>query len=187
MNLLITPLTLADHPEVVEVWEASVRPTHHFLTEEDIQFFKPLILNEYLNAVALVGLRDEAGKLSGFLGTADHKIEMLFIHPDAMGKGLGKILIDYAIRQLKATRVDVKKPTGRPSVFTATWVFRSSAGRNSIPAENRSRFSTWNGRPSPKSYFPLSAGALPAGLAPNLFPKKSPGFQVGRCGFWAVR
>lgn len=31
--------------ELVEVWEASVRSTHHFLAEKDIQFFKPLVRN----------------------------------------------------------------------------------------------------------------------------------------------
>ncbi len=28
---------------LVEVWEASVRATHHFLSETDIQFLKPLV------------------------------------------------------------------------------------------------------------------------------------------------
>ncbi|MFD1142404.1 GNAT family N-acetyltransferase [Larkinella insperata] len=109
MQLLITALAPTDYPEVVDVWEASVRPTHRFLTEEDIQFFKPLILNEYLKTVALVGVRDEQGNLMGFLGTAQDKIEMLFVHPAAMGKGIGKTLMDYAIHQLEATKVDVNE------------------------------------------------------------------------------
>ncbi|RAJ97812.1 putative acetyltransferase [Larkinella arboricola] len=109
MQLPIVPLQPTDYPEVVDVWEASVRPTHHFLTEADIQYYKPLILNEYLKAVNLVGIRDEAGKLTAFLGTADHKIEMLFIHPQAMGQGLGKRLIHYAINQVEATKVDVNE------------------------------------------------------------------------------
>lgn len=109
MKSLIIPLTSTDYPDVVNVWETSVRSTHHFLTEEDIQYYKPLILNEYLNAVALVGMRDEAGNLLGFLGTADDRVEMLFLHPDARGKGLGKILMDYAIDQKKARKVDVNE------------------------------------------------------------------------------
>ena len=28
---------------LVDVWEAAVRATHHFLSESDIQFFKPLV------------------------------------------------------------------------------------------------------------------------------------------------
>lgn len=117
MTSPIVPLTPADYPEVVEVWEASVRPTHHFLTEADIQYYKPLILNEYLNAVELVGIRDETGSLTAFLGTADDKIEMLFIHPKAMGQGLGKQLIQYAIDQLRATKVDVNEDNGQAVGF----------------------------------------------------------------------
>ncbi|MFC5412859.1 GNAT family N-acetyltransferase [Larkinella bovis] len=105
----ITPLLPADYPEVVAVWEASVRLTHHFLTEADIQYYKPLILTEYLKAVDLVGVRNEAGNLLGFLGTADERVEMLFLHPDARGKGLGKILMDYAVHRKKATKVDVNE------------------------------------------------------------------------------
>ena len=33
--------------------------THHFLTEEDIQYYKPLIRNEYFQAVELHIIRDE--------------------------------------------------------------------------------------------------------------------------------
>ena len=33
---------------VVEVWEASVRATHHFVTEANIQFFKPCYSRHFL-------------------------------------------------------------------------------------------------------------------------------------------
>ncbi len=41
----------AEFPEMAELWEASVRATHHFLKEQDIQFFKSLLLNEYFKLV----------------------------------------------------------------------------------------------------------------------------------------
>jgi putative acetyltransferase len=34
----------AEYADVVGLWEASVRATHDFLKEEDILFFKPLII-----------------------------------------------------------------------------------------------------------------------------------------------
>ena len=37
---------------VLEVWEAAVRATHHFLSESDIQFFKPLVLESLLGKSA---------------------------------------------------------------------------------------------------------------------------------------
>jgi putative acetyltransferase len=99
----------ADYQEIVDVWEVSVRATHHFLKEEDIQYFKPLILNEFLPAVKLFCTRNERGHIIGFLGIAEGKIEMLFIDPTSRGKGIGKLLLQYAINQLGAKKVDVNE------------------------------------------------------------------------------
>ena len=97
-----------EYNEVVEVWEASVRATHHFLREEDIEYFKPLILNTYLDVVKLKCIRKNK-KIVGFIGVADQNLEMLFIHPDYRGKGIGKTLLDYSIDKLKVTKVDVNE------------------------------------------------------------------------------
>ena len=48
---ILDKIDKTEYPLVVDLWEASVRATHHFLPESDIQYFKPLILNEYLDAV----------------------------------------------------------------------------------------------------------------------------------------
>lgn len=109
MTFKIDSIAAHEYPQVVELWEASVRATHHFLVEADIQFFKPLILNEYLKAVQLSALRDSSNRMLGFLGIADQKIEMLFVHPDARGKGVGKILTTYAIQKCGADKVDVNE------------------------------------------------------------------------------
>ncbi|QLG45866.1 GNAT family N-acetyltransferase [Costertonia aggregata] len=97
-----------EYTEVVELWEASVRATHHFLREEDIEYFKPLILNTYLDEVELKCIRENK-KIVGFIGVADQNLEMLFIHPEYRGKGIGKTLLDYAINKLKVTKVDVNE------------------------------------------------------------------------------
>lgn len=98
-----------DFLEIVDVWEASVRATHDFLSEEDIQFFKPLILNEYLSAVELYCVKDDSGRIQGFVGVAEQKIEMLFLAPQNRGKGLGKLLLHFAVTELGARKVDVNE------------------------------------------------------------------------------
>lgn len=98
-----------EYKEVAGVWEASVRATHHFLKEEDIAYFKPLILNTYLDAVELRCYRDENNAIIGFLGVADQNLEMLFIHPTHRGKSIGKTLLEYAINSLNVTKVDVNE------------------------------------------------------------------------------
>jgi putative acetyltransferase len=98
-----------EYADVTDVWEASVRATHHFLSEEDIRYFKPLILNEYLKSVNLRCAKNSEGRILGFLGIHDKKIEMLFLHPEAIGQGLGTHLLNIAIEQFKATEVDVNE------------------------------------------------------------------------------
>jgi putative acetyltransferase len=109
MNKSIEPAFPSDYLEIVEVWEASVRATHHFLKEEHIQYFKPLILKDYLKAVQLYCVRNDQKAIIGFLGVADGNIEMLFLHPSVIGKGVGKMLVEYAIHELKAWKVDVNE------------------------------------------------------------------------------
>lgn len=99
----------SDFVEIVEVWEASVRATHHFLPESDILYFKPLILNEYLKAVHLECIRSLEGAIVGFMGVHEDSLEMLFIHPNARGQGLGKEFVTHAIKDLSVKRVDVNE------------------------------------------------------------------------------
>lgn len=98
-----------EYGKITELWEASVRATHSFLTEEDIQFFKPLIKNEYLAAVVLRCAKDEEGKIHGFLGVAEGNIEMLFVDLKSFKNGIGKLLLNYALNELGATKVDVNE------------------------------------------------------------------------------
>lgn len=109
MNYPIVKITKSEHQEVVDVWEASVRATHHFLPESDIEYFKPLILNEYLDAVDLRGIKDEKDNILAFLGVAEENVEMLFVHPTAFGQGIGKSLMNFAINELNASKVDVNE------------------------------------------------------------------------------
>lgn len=99
----------ADYPEIVALWEASVRATHLFLTEDWIIEHKPLVLNQYLDMVELRCVRGDDGSISGFIGTADGTIEMLFVHPESFGKKVGTALLSYAIASLQATKVDVNE------------------------------------------------------------------------------
>jgi len=114
----------SEYGTVVELWEASVRATHAFLPEEDIRYFKPLILDQYLDAVELRCARNASGEILGFLGVADGKIEMLFIAPDRLGQGIGRQLLDHAIREMGATLVDVNEQNPQAVSFYEHCGFR---------------------------------------------------------------
>ncbi len=98
-----------DLPRVVEVWEASVRATHHFLTEDDIQFFKKLVPDALAQLEHLDCVRDDEGQVAGFIGVEGKEVASLFIHPDWRGLGIGRRLIEYAIKTLGTTDVEVNE------------------------------------------------------------------------------
>jgi putative acetyltransferase len=99
--------TTTEYPEIMALWEASVRATHHFLSEDDIQFYKPLV-STYLPMLDLYGVKHH-DTIAGFMGISDGMVQALFIHPDAMGKGAGKQLLNYAIHQMQINKVDVNE------------------------------------------------------------------------------
>ena len=103
--------------ELVEVWEASVRSTHRFLTEKDIRFFKPLVRNKYIPVVELYTIRNEQNRIAAFMGLSDELIEMLFVHPKEQGKGYGKQLIEFAIHNRRIFKVDVNEQNEKATSF----------------------------------------------------------------------
>ena len=98
-----------DYDELLRIWELAVRSTHHFLTENDILFYKPLVRDEYFQAVELYMLRGSTGRIAAFLGLSEDNIEMLFVHPDEQGRGYGKCLIDFAVHEKRIYKVDVNE------------------------------------------------------------------------------
>ncbi|MEN0035459.1 MAG: acetyltransferase [Cellvibrio sp.] len=105
----IVPAVQSNYLALIQVWEASVRATHDFLSEEDITALKPLILEHYFDAVDLRCAKNADGQILGFCGVAEGNIEMLFVAPEARGKGIGALLCGYAIQNQQATKVDVNE------------------------------------------------------------------------------
>lgn len=107
--MIIGSVEKADYFRLLEIWEASVRATHHFLTEDDLQELKPLILEQYFDAVDLKCAKNDHGEIQGFCGVHDGNIEMLFIAPETRGKGIGALLAAHAIKEQGASKVDVNE------------------------------------------------------------------------------
>ena len=86
-----------DSGRLLELWERSVRATHHFLAEGDILALRPLVAQELASqAVDWWVLVSAAQALIGFLGFASDTIEALFIDPDHSGRGAGTLLVAHA-------------------------------------------------------------------------------------------
>ncbi|HGY9627619.1 GNAT family N-acetyltransferase [Pseudomonas sp. NY15356] len=100
---------VSDYPELVRIWEASVRATHDFLPDAYIVLLREYVLRQYLDAVMLVCCKDTAKRIRGFAGVANGRLDMLFVDPEFIGQGIGKRLLRYAVDELNAERLDVNE------------------------------------------------------------------------------
>lgn len=91
-----------------DIWLASVKATHTFLTDADIVHISPLVL-QGLESGKTFGIVDTSHHLRGFINIVASKIEMLFIHPDYFARGYGRKLVRYAEENHAATFVDVNE------------------------------------------------------------------------------
>jgi putative acetyltransferase len=113
----ISPVRAEEYVRVVAVWEASVRATHHFVAASDIEIFRPLVSAGLPHVKHLLSARDGEGRIVGFIGVVGDVVEMLFIHPDWRGRGIGRRLLTHAVATLGATRLDVNEQNEQALVF----------------------------------------------------------------------
>ncbi len=92
----------------MKVWESSVRATHHFLKEADIQVYKSLISDTYLSTLQLFGVKKD-DKLLGFIGVGDKTIRLLFVLPATRAMGIGLALVNFVYQHLHISEVDVNE------------------------------------------------------------------------------
>ena len=138
MSLTVRRARTEDRGPMLELWERSVRATHHFLQDGDVRALYPAVAE----MLAGDGLEwwvaaSEDVPVIGFLGYAPDTIDALFVDPDHLGKGAGTLLVAHA--QSLATgplKVDVNEQNDAGRRFYESVGFsvvgrsaRDSAGR----------------------------------------------------------
>jgi putative acetyltransferase len=135
-TMIIRPRQAEDIPQLVTIWENAVRATHTFLSEEDIQFFLPLVRDEALPGLDVWVAQSPSGQLLGFMGLSEAKVEMLFVDPAGHGQGAGRSLLDHA-RTLKGRlSVDVNEQNPAAHDFYLRYGF-VAVGRSELDGSGR--------------------------------------------------
>lgn len=124
-----------------EIWRRSVEKTHDFLTKDDIEGISHYVPDLIGKVPVLVTANDGAEPL-GFMGIDGHRLEMLFLDPDAMGKGIGKALLRYGIDECKVNELTVNEDNPSAAGFYRHMGF----------AEYRRTDTDEDGRPFPLLY-----------------------------------
>lgn len=103
----IEHLTYDLKEELIKVWDKSVRSSHHFLSEENLTFYRSRIMDTFFHAVQLYVIRQP--NIVAFMGLSDDMVEMLFVLPSEKGKGYGSSLLDFAFTKKHIRKVDVNE------------------------------------------------------------------------------
>lgn len=105
---VLRPARPEDADALTGVWRRAVEATHHFLTPGDVRTLEVAVHDTYLPAVD-VTVAELDRRPVGFVGTAGHRIEMLFVDPDVHGRGIGRALLAHAARGHVVVDVDVNE------------------------------------------------------------------------------
>lgn len=108
--------------QVLTVWEKSVLATHDFLTPTDFKEIKELVNTINFNDFQVFCLVKGKG-ISGFITVEDKKVEMLFLDPEYFGQGLGQKLLNFAVKELNADKVDVNEQNTKALKFYQNFGF----------------------------------------------------------------
>ena len=96
-------------PVLIKIWEASVRATHLFLSESEIGQIKEYVPQALLGVAHLLVIEHIPGVPVGFMGVEGGRLEMLFLSPEMRGKGLGKALLQYGIKNYNIQELTVNE------------------------------------------------------------------------------
>ena len=116
-------------PEITEkllrVWESSVKATHNFLSDGEIEKIKLYVPQAIQNVQHLVVAEYENTKVAAFLGVENKRIEMLFVAPEKRGLGIGKALINFAFDTFGADEVTVNEQNAQAVGFYERMGFKT--------------------------------------------------------------
>lgn len=95
--------------QLVYIWQRSVIKTHTFLSFNEIEAIKKYVPAALKEVDTLIIEKNAKNEPIAFMGTENKKLEMLFIDPDYIQKGLGKKLIQHAICHYQVNEVTVNE------------------------------------------------------------------------------
>jgi putative acetyltransferase len=138
----------SDRDRLLDIWLRSVRATHTFLSEADIQSLHPFV-RDYLGTAEseIWVLGSDSGVLMGFMGMSGCKMEALFLAPEFHRQGGGRRLVRHAQELGGELTVDVNEQN------PAARRFYEACG---FVVEGRSELDS-GGRPFPLLHLRLAA------------------------------
>ena len=101
--------------QLTAIWEDSVRATHLFLSEAEIQTIKAYVPQALTGVSHLLVAERAQGQPVAFMGIEGPRLEMLFLSPAERGRGTGKAASGIRHSPLPPAGIDGQRaePAGR--------------------------------------------------------------------------
>ena len=103
--------------QLLNVWENSVRATHFFLAEADMEDIKKYVPQALRDISHLIVAENGQGVPAAFMGIEGQKLEMLFISPEETGRGLGRKLLQYGMQNFAINTLGVNEQNPQAKGF----------------------------------------------------------------------
>ena len=124
-----------EQERLFEIWHDAVRATHGFISEQDFQFYAGLVRNEMLPAGGFWVAADDADRAVGFLHLDGQKVEALFVDPAHHRQGIGRALMDHALKLSSTLELDANEQSGAVDFYRSLG-FRE-VGRSELDGAGR--------------------------------------------------
>ena len=103
--------------QLLKVWKRSVKATHLFLSDDEIERIEPDVRHALNEVTHLIVAENEKGEPFAFMGVTGKMLEMLFIAPEDRGKGVGKQLLLHGIKCYGIRKVTVNEQNPQAKGF----------------------------------------------------------------------
>ena len=94
---------------LLRIWESSVKATHLFLSEKEIESIKQYVPQALRAVSVLIAAENASGRPVAFAGINGRKLEMLFVAAENRGQGIGKHLLQYVIDNSSVNELTVNE------------------------------------------------------------------------------
>ena len=116
-----TPLLVQ---RLLNIWEGSVRATHLFLSDSEIEKIKGYVPQAIREIPHLVVGENNGGVPAAFMGIDGRKLEMLFVSGEERGRGFGKTLLGYGMDAYGVNELAVNEQNPQAKGFYERMGFR---------------------------------------------------------------
>ena len=113
-----------------------MRGTHDFVAEADHKAIATMVRDHYLPVADLDLAVDENDVPLAFMGMTDNEIDSLFVHTDARGTGVGRLLVELAFTRAPVVFTEVNEQNEQGVGFWKHMGF-TKIGRKEVDGQGR--------------------------------------------------